>query len=226
LLICFIAGLSIQSTFAEDYIKVFGKVKSTDENVPIDGFVSLTYQTQPNGNEYGIMKVNGSENVFEFNLRKDTDYIIQAKSPGFTASTQLVDYLESVSGGVLELEIFLVPAQPGMVLEMNQLLFDQGKFEIKPESIIQLGELSTTLEINPDMVIQIEGHTDYAGGDDQNMELSKNRVEEVKYHLMRSGIHQSRLKTRAFGGTQPKFKTNDEKLRKLNRRVEVRILEI
>ena len=74
------------------------------------------------------------------------------------------------------------------------------------------------------MVIQLEGHTDYQGNSKDNMKLSKERVDAVKKYLEGKGISGSRIKTKAFGGTQPISKDDTAEAHRLNRRVELRIL--
>jgi outer membrane protein OmpA-like peptidoglycan-associated protein len=78
----------------------------------------------------------------------------------------------------------------------------------------------------PDMVIQLEGHTDRQGGRSANMELSEDRVLEIKNYLVNTGINPKRIKTAAFGDTRPISTENTEESRQLNRRVEVRIISI
>ena len=78
---------------------------------------------------------------------------------------------------------------------------------------------------NPKMVIQLEGHTDFLGDSRANMRLSQQRVESVKSYLADHGISKTRIRTKAFGGTQPLSRDNTPEAHRLNRRVEVRILE-
>jgi outer membrane protein OmpA-like peptidoglycan-associated protein len=58
------------------------------------------------------------------------------------------------------------------------------------------------------------------------MELSENRVLEIKKYLVNEGVDQKRIKTAAFGGSRPISTENNEEARRQNRRVEVRILSI
>lgn len=78
---------------------------------------------------------------------------------------------------------------------------------------------------NEAMVIQLEGHTDYQGNAKENLKLSKERVESVKHYIISKGIPKNRIKTKAFGGTMPLSRDNTPEGHRLNRRVELRILE-
>jgi outer membrane protein OmpA-like peptidoglycan-associated protein len=78
---------------------------------------------------------------------------------------------------------------------------------------------------NPTMIIQLEGHTDPQGDARKQMKLSKNRVEAVKKYLILRDVSGSRIKTVAFGGTQPISTAKTAEAHRLNRRVEMRVLE-
>jgi outer membrane protein OmpA-like peptidoglycan-associated protein len=57
------------------------------------------------------------------------------------------------------------------------------------------------------------------------MKLSQDRVEAVKKYLVSKGIDKNRIKTKAFGGTQPLSNDRTEEAKALNRRVEMRVLK-
>jgi outer membrane protein OmpA-like peptidoglycan-associated protein len=81
------------------------------------------------------------------------------------------------------------------------------------------------MKVDPNLEIQLEGHTDNVGNAALNMELSKKRVAAVKKYLTNNGISKGRIQTKAFGGTKPVAKGNSEEARALNRRVEMRVLK-
>ena len=78
----------------------------------------------------------------------------------------------------------------------------------------------------PNMVIQLEGHTDPQGNPQLNMQLSQDRVDAVKAYLVNKGIGSARLQTQAYGGTKPLSTEDNPEAHRLNRRVEVRILKV
>ncbi|NJM26972.1 MAG: OmpA family protein [Bacteroidia bacterium] len=75
------------------------------------------------------------------------------------------------------------------------------------------------------MVIQLEGHTDYQGDPKDNLKLSQQRVNAVKEYLVGRGIKSGRVKTKAFGGSMPLSRDDTPEAHRMNRRVELRILE-
>ena len=110
-------------------------------------------------------------------------------------------------------------------MRLDNLIFEVGKSKIDPESFSELDLLVNLMNENPKMVIQLEGHTDFLGDSRANMRLSQQRVESVKDYLAEKGITKSRIRTKAFGGSQPLSRDNTPEAHRLNRRVEVRILE-
>ncbi len=114
----------------------------------------------------------------------------------------------------------------GEKLALNNVLFDRGKYVLNSSSFPELDKLADLMERTPKMKVQLEGHTDITGSDKQNIQLSKHRVLVVKHYLVEKGIKGSRIATQAFGSSKPLVKNLDEKGRSLNRRVEMKILEL
>ena len=131
---------------------------------------------------------------------------------------------EDAKNGYVETIIELAPQGANQLIRLDRLIFALGKDEITEVSHDELDELATMLEDNPEMIIQLEGHTDFRGNAKQNMQLSERRVGAVRDYLVKKGIKKKRIRTKAFGGTKPLSRSNDEESRSKNRRVEVRIL--
>ena len=75
------------------------------------------------------------------------------------------------------------------------------------------------------MQIELHGHTDNVGDPTKNYQLSVDRVKEVKKYLISKGISADRIDTKAFGGTKLIADNSREETRKLNRRVEMKIVK-
>jgi WD40 repeat protein len=115
----------------------------------------------------------------------------------------------------------------GKTFNLKHLQFEQGDHTLLPSSSEQLQEVIALLQKYPRMVIQLEGHTDNQGEPKKNMSLSQRRVATVKNYLIEfGGIDENRIKVKAFGQDSPIASNSTEETRKLNRRVEMRILEL
>ncbi|WP_379991830.1 OmpA family protein [Dyadobacter subterraneus] len=108
---------------------------------------------------------------------------------------------------------------------LNNLFFEQSQFNILPASFGELDSLAERLKSEPNLKIELRGHTDKIGPADKNLILSLDRVKAVKQYLIRKGIDQSRIRTKGFGDTKRVYLGQDQELRTRNRRVEIVFVE-
>jgi outer membrane protein OmpA-like peptidoglycan-associated protein len=107
----------------------------------------------------------------------------------------------------------------------KNLLFEKLKFNIETKSFEELKSLVDVLALRPDIMIEIEGHTDNGGTDAENLELSKNRANQVKSYLINNGIDANRVKTSYYGEAKPIASNDTESGRQMNRRVRIRVIK-
>jgi outer membrane protein OmpA-like peptidoglycan-associated protein len=109
----------------------------------------------------------------------------------------------------------------GIVVEFNsKVLFGFDKSNLSSSATKNLDELSVILNKYPDTNIEIQGHTDDKGKDGYNQNLSEKRAASVASYLRNKGIASSRIRTKGFGETSPKYTNETEAGRTENRRVE------
>jgi OOP family OmpA-OmpF porin len=191
----------------------------------------ISYQSLPYGNIVGVL--NGAE--FSIPLYGNEKYSITVEAPGFAPAKYMLDPAAAVNGKVTQNIELGLPASAsvaapsahhvGKVMRLDALIFHQRSAVISSESYAELNSVADMLHQNPNMVIQLEGHTDTRGDKSLNLKLSEDRVESVRDYLVRRGVNKSRIKIKAFGGSQPLSTENTEEAHKMNRRVEVRIIE-
>ena len=119
----------------------------------------------------------------------------------------------------------LLVATPGKTTQLRAIQFVQSKAEFLPDAQPALEQLATFLKSNPTTEIELSGHTDNQGDFDENVRLSKQRVDVVKAYLVANGITANRITTRGYGPTRPIGSNNAENTRQLNRRVEMTVLK-
>ncbi len=110
-------------------------------------------------------------------------------------------------------------------LVLQNIFFDYNSHIIKPESFEELNNLAEVLQTNPQMAIEISGHTDSTGNREYNMELSRRRAVAVKNYLVEKKIQSQRIQTNGYGDTKPIAANDTEKGRSLNRRVEFTVMK-
>ena len=127
---------------------------------------------------------------------------------------------------IKENDIRLQKLEVGKTFQLQNLLFDFDKWELHPRSFVELDKVVEIMNENPNMVIQINGHTDYIGSDQYNMYLSRKRAKSVVAYLNERGIARSRTLYKAFGEKYPVASNETEEGRQLNRRVELEIIKL
>lgn len=107
---------------------------------------------------------------------------------------------------------------------LNKVHFDPGSANLRPESYEDLNVVVDLLKNNPDIRIEIHGHTDNQGNPQKNMQLSQDRANAVKNYLIKKGIDGSRIEAVGYGDTQPVATNDTEANRQKNRRIEYKII--
>ena len=108
--------------------------------------------------------------------------------------------------------------------ETSGVFFDTEKYNINARSAEALDRLANIFKEYPNSNILIEGHTDSTGADAYNLTLSKNRAQAVTDYLRNKGISNTRMDTKWYGESQPKYDNSTVEGRAKNRRVELAIV--
>jgi outer membrane protein OmpA-like peptidoglycan-associated protein len=109
----------------------------------------------------------------------------------------------------------------GLIVNMPDVLFDIGKYDLKPAARERLARISGILLAYPELKVEIEGHTDNIGSDEFNQALSEKRAGTVRDYLVDAGVSINSVFARGFGKTRPIADNDTAVGRKLNRRVEM-----
>jgi len=158
-------------------------------------------------------------------LPTDRDYALNVSREGYLFYSDNF----SLSGISDQARPFLknIPLQRikvGETVVLKNIFFDTDKYELKPESYIELEKLTDLLTSNPSLKIEISGHTDSIGSEEHNLELSKNRAKAVYNYLVRNGISYDRMTFAGYGFSHPIDTNETEAGRANNRRTEFRII--
>ena len=175
-----------------------------------------------------VSSVTEDDGEFLVTLPAGKDYALNvAKEKYLFYSENFALTHSETPGEPFLLEIALTPI-PGTTDEsakakpivLKNVFFETGSADLKKESLVELNRLKNLLEDNPSLKIQINGHTDNVGSDEDNLKLSDGRAKAVYDFLIENGITASRLKFKGFGETQPVASNETEEGRQQNRRTE------
>jgi outer membrane protein OmpA-like peptidoglycan-associated protein len=107
---------------------------------------------------------------------------------------------------------------------LKNIQFETGKYELLPESYIELDKLVVMLSENPKIKVQIVGHTDNVGKENDNQLLSSQRAKVVVDFLSSKKIAFDRLTSKGMGAQEPIADNQTEQGRALNRRTEMLVI--
>jgi outer membrane protein OmpA-like peptidoglycan-associated protein len=109
----------------------------------------------------------------------------------------------------------------GLIVSMSDVLFDTGKFSLKPGAREKLAKVAGILLAYPGLNIEVGGYTDNVGGDAMNQTLSENRAGSVRDYLVNQGVATNSVSAKGFGNTLPVATNDNSTGRQQNRRVEL-----
>lgn len=109
----------------------------------------------------------------------------------------------------------------GLIVSMSDVLFDTGKYSLKPDPREKLAKVSGILLSYPGLNIQVGGYTDNVGGDAMNQELSENRAGAVRDYLVQQGVATNSVSAKGFGSASPVASNESSAGQQQNRRVEL-----
>lgn len=157
-------------------------------------------------------------------LPLNSNYAFNVSETGYLFYSQAIQ-LEGVNSlkNPFLLNIQLQPVKVGAEMNLYNIYFETDSFGILPESEPELTKLVSFLKNNPNLEVEIQGHTDNSGRTESNLELSKMRAKSVVEYLVSNGIPGIRLQSKGFGETSPVAPNDTDGGRKLNRRTTVKI---
>jgi outer membrane protein OmpA-like peptidoglycan-associated protein len=109
----------------------------------------------------------------------------------------------------------------GLVINLSDVLFDTGKYTLKPNTQVSLAKVATILELYPGLKVQVEGYTDSVGAPALNQKLSENRADAVKNFLVQNGVPQDNATAMGYGATDFVADNTTAAGKAQNRRVEL-----
>jgi len=212
-------------------VLVDGNVYNKKTNEPLSA--SLIYETLPEGTEAGNGISDPADGSFKIVLPYDKNYLIRASADKFFAISENLNLDSLVKAGYKEIhkDLYMVPIEIGQVVRLNNVFFDFDKWNLRPESFVELDRVVKLLKENPTIEIEMSAHTDSKGADEYNMTLSDNRARSCMEYILSKGIEPNRITSHGYGETIPMASntnpdgSDNPEGRQLNRRVEFKILK-
>lgn len=205
----------------EPVVLVTGRVLDMNTNQPI--VARVRYESLVTGEELGVATTNPEDGTYTIVLPAGISYGYMAEADGYLAVDENLDATNINEYTIKQQDLFMVPFEVGQTIKLNNIFFEQSRHFLQKASYLELNRLAKILRDYPTVEIQLEGHTDNQGDSKLNLQLSIDRVNEVKRYLNSKGISKSRIAAVGYGDTRPVASNAEEATRKLNRRVEFKI---
>jgi peptidoglycan-associated lipoprotein len=177
---------------------VKGFIKDCKSEEPIVG-AKLTLKGSDGSNLEGLSEADGS---YKFTLNANTDYQILASKEKFLNGNAGESTKGLEENKEFNVDICLESIKEP--IELPNIEYDLGKWDLRPESMVSLDKLVETLNNNPNIVIELGSNTDFRSDDKFNLDLSQKRAQSVVNYLIEKGIESDRLIAKGYGETKPK----------------------
>lgn len=203
-------------------VLITGKVLNQKTNEPLEAIID--YNGLSDGKNYGIARTNPVTGEYTIVLPYGVNYDFSAEAANFIGVSENLDLTGVGEYKEIRRDLYLVPIEVGATVRLNNIFFETGKDELKSESFVELNRVVEFLNNNPNVKIELSGHTDNVGSADFNKTLSQKRADAVLRYLTSKGIDPSRLVAKGYGMEKPVADNTTEEGKAMNRRVEFTIL--
>lgn len=211
-----------QEVQPDPVVLITGKVLNAKDNSPLEA--NIVYNGLLDGINYGIARTNPATGEYKIVLPYGKKYDFNANAANFIGISETMDLTEIGEYKEIVRDLYLVPIEVGSTVRLNNIFFETGKSELREESFHELNRVVEMLNQNPNMTIELSGHTDNVGNAGSNKKLSQERADACKAYLVKQGIDDGRLTSVGYGEDKPVASNDTAEGQAQNRRVEFTIL--
>jgi OmpA-OmpF porin, OOP family len=205
--------MKYEKTEGEKNVVTFhGSVLNEKTNQPVTA--TLTFQSAET-----LSASSGADGYYQVKIPAIAEYHLMIEAPGYVGRAEKLD-VQTLEMKEIQMNFKLQPIEIGTTVNLKNVLFQQSTATLLEESFDELNMVVDFMKLNPAVEIELAGHTDNRGISVHNVNLSQERVDNVKKYLVSKGIEPRRITGKGYGGIKPIADNSAEETRKLNRRVE------
>ncbi len=211
------------STLPKKVVMLTGKVVDQVTGKPIEA--KIVYEDLDDGEELGQTTSNPLTGEYKLLVPYGKRYGIRPDLDNGLGVSKNIDL--STPGEFKEIKIEdleVAPIKTGTAVTLYNVFFEFAKATLEKESFLELDRMIGVMNKNPNMAIEVQGHTDNVGSDAVNMRLSQQRADAVKDYFLSKKISPDRVKSTGFGKDKPVASNETTEGQAKNRRVEFLIL--
>ncbi len=199
-------------------ITFFASVTDSATGRPVNAAITVANSQNV---KTGMITENGKVKT---NLYNNDTYTTTIEAFGYETKTDVVKLdnypLESISR-----DYRMNMIKVGSTVTLNNIYFEKASAVLMSESMPELNKILQFMNNNPQMAVELSGHTSSEGRDDYNLQLSSDRANAIKQWLTSKGVDEKRIIAIGYGKTKPVADNSTEEGRKKNRRVELKIIK-
>lgn len=199
-----------------------GQVLNASTNHPIEA--SISYSTPDWAERSILIHTDTISGEYSIILPAGHDYEIRTEANGYFSLDTRFDIRRSEHYHEESKNLYLMPIEIGRTIILENVFFEFGAAELRPEVTPDLDRIGELIQRYPDMMMEIGGHTDGVGTDEANLALSQMRAMAVANYMIAHGVPAWRLVPRGYGESRPRATNENNAGRQANRRVEFTIL--
>ncbi|MBT1703132.1 OmpA family protein [Chryseosolibacter indicus] len=207
--------------FRSNYVE--GLVTDRETGKPLKGNIELinlaTNQTE------SFVQSDSITGEYLIVLTQGSEYGLYVSKTGYVYKSLNFNYSEVKDFKPIVLNVQLDKIKEGSGVILENIFFDVDKYELKEKSIVELQKVLKFLKDNPNIKIEISGHTDNTGSPTHNLELSEKRAQAVSQYIISQGISKSRLTAKGYGSKNPIADNSTADGKQRNRRIEFKLIQ-
>jgi len=208
----------------EPVVLIKGKVYDSKTGKVISA--PIFYNDLTTSKELGLANSEPKEGNYSIVLPTGEKYSFMAEKEGYYGISENIDLSELEDYKEIMIDLYLDPIEKGQTIRLNNIFFASGEYSLLTESNAELDKLMKILSENKELKIEIIGHTDATGEDNDNLILSKNRANTVMDFLLSEGVAKERLTAKGYGEKKFIAPNDTEEGKQQNRRVEFKIIKM
>jgi outer membrane protein OmpA-like peptidoglycan-associated protein len=209
----------VELTIKKRPIEITIRDSETKESLPVDFTIqNLNRKEDFSSNAFGF-----KDGKFKVEFREGDAYELTVNPKGYAFYNTTFDLTKNKSKEIL-VELDSIKKDKKLVL--NNITFEYNSADLQAESFEELDRLVQFLSENTDVNVEISAHTDNKGTPKYNLKLSDKRAISVVNYLAENGIAETRMVAKGYGETEPLHPNDTEENRKMNRRVEMKIVQL
>ncbi len=204
-------------------VKIYGRVQDASDSTALQGMVEIIDMEE---NKIVATTISSREDgSYSLKLKRKDSYGVEVNSSGYMFYLDIMQITADTSVREIQRDFTLNKIKVGEKIVLENIFFEFNKSTLSPESFTELDRAADFMDNNPELRIEISGHTDNVGSADYNQRLSESRAKAVVEYMVSKGIDNSRMEYAGYGFEQPITTNDTEEGRATNRRVEFKVIE-